>query len=397
MQVKIIEELMNLASSNKNEKDFILDEVNKEYKIDNIDYKYSIRIFQVNKSVNFIKGDEFIDLVYAYVLIIEINDYIIIFSKNSLSISQHLKKKFRLIKNLDFAKKISDDVEYQKLTLRNMTISEKDIRSRAYEAQDLKGVLSLHLAGRSIPSYIKIKEKNKKISLSRAGRIIEDSERIDINSLVLWAKSKIDLLNDNTLENSFISNFAKGVDLNDVLKNNKPVALLFEYHMIFDYIESVGDKIYKMKNGKYIEVTGRIRRIISNWIESVYNLDLTGCCTLNTYRSWKSRTLRKDKLRTNKSSFSIQARALKLYYICEDGNYISIQEIINKKKLFSVIFNDPSYMYFMGECFQNNLNTSEIKNIINSIETFPEMKNLTSEKGNVLVNSTNFDKDSLFF
>lgn len=110
---KIIEELMNLASSNKNEKNFILDEVNKEYKIDNIDYKYSIRIFQVNKSVNFIKGDEFIDLVYAYVLIIEINDYIIIFSKNSLSISQHLKKKFRLIKNLDFAKKISDDVEYQ--------------------------------------------------------------------------------------------------------------------------------------------------------------------------------------------------------------------------------------------------------------------------------------------
>ncbi|WP_049384041.1 hypothetical protein [Haemophilus parainfluenzae] len=394
---KIIEELMNLASSNKNEKDFILDEVNKEYKIDNIDYKYSIRIFQVNKSVNFIKGDEFIDLVYAYVLIIEINDYIIIFSKNSLSISQHLKKKFRLIKNLDFAKKISDDVEYQKLTLRNMTISEKDIRSRAYEAQDLKGVLSLHLAGRSIPSYIKIKEKNKKISLSSAGRIIEDSERIDINSLVLWAKSKIDLLNDNTLENSFISNFAKGVDLNDVLKNNKPVAVLFEYHMIFDYIESVGDKIYKMKNGKYIEVTGRIRRIISNWIENVYNLDLTGCCTSNTYRSWKSRTLRKDKLRTNKSSFSIQARALKLYYICEDGNYISIQEIINKKKLFSVIFNDPSYMYFMGECFQNNLNTPEIKNIINSIETFPEMKNVTSEKGNVLLNSTSFDKDSLFF
>ena len=54
-------------------------------------------------------------------------------------------------------------------------------------------------------------------------------------------------------------------------------------------------------------------------------------------------------------------------------------------------------MYFMGECFQNNLNTPEIKNIINSIETFPEMKNVTSEKGNVLVNSTSFDKDSLFF
>lgn len=391
-----IEKLMKLASSNKNEKEFILDEINKESEYKGVKYKYSLRIFQVNKNVNFINDDEFIDLVYAYVLIIEINNYIIIFSKNSLSISKELKDEFSLIKNLDFANKLSDDVEYQKLTLRNMTISEKDIRSRAYEARDLKGLLSLHLAGRSIPSYIKIKEKNKKISLSSAGRIIEDSERIDINSLVLWAKSKIDLLNNNTVENSFISNFAKGVDLNDILKNNKPVAVLFEHHLIFDYIEFVEDKIYKIKNGKYIEVTSRIRRIISNWIENVYDLDLNGCCTSNTYRSWKSKTLRKDKLRTNKSSFSIQARALKLYYICEDGNYISIQELINKKKLFSVIFDDPNYMYFMGSCFKNNSNESETNNILDAIETFPLMKEVTSEKGNFCASSDDFEEGSLF-
>ncbi|MCK9683505.1 hypothetical protein CH637_004315 [Haemophilus influenzae] len=316
-----------------------------------------------------------------------------------MSISKELKEKFRLIKNIDFANILSDDVEYQKLTLRNMTISEKDIRSRAYEAHDLKGLLSLHSAGRSIPSYIKIKEGNKKISLSSVGRIIEDSERIDINSLVFWAKSKIDLLNNKNLKNSFISNFARSVDLNDILKNNKskPVSILLEYHLIFEYIESVEDKIYKIKNGKYIEVTGRIRRIISNLMEKVYDLDLNGCCTSNTYRSWKSKTLCKDKLRTNKSGFSIQARALKLYYICKDGNYISIQELINKNKFFSVIFDNPSYMYFMGCCFQNNSNISEISNILDSMEAFDEINNVTSEKGEIKINSKNFESNSLFY
>ena len=40
-----IEKLMKLASSNKNEKEFILDEINKESEYKGVKYKYFLRIF----------------------------------------------------------------------------------------------------------------------------------------------------------------------------------------------------------------------------------------------------------------------------------------------------------------------------------------------------------------
>lgn len=143
---KIIEKLINKASNNKNEDDFILDEINKEYKIEASSHKYSIRIFKTNKPVYFIKNKELFDIVFAYILILEIDNHIVIFSKNTTSISKELKEEFELVKHIDFANTLNNDAEYQKLILRNITISNQDIRTKSYEASNLNGLLSLYSA-----------------------------------------------------------------------------------------------------------------------------------------------------------------------------------------------------------------------------------------------------------
>lgn len=383
----IIEEIIDIASENKNDKEFILNEINIPSEIDDLNYKYSIRVFQINRPVYFAKDKELFDLVYAYILILEIDNYIIVFSKNISSISKELKEKFQLIKSIDFANTLADDSEYQKLTLRNMTISEKDIRTRSYEAQNLNGVLSLHSAGRSIPANMKIKEKNRNISLSNTGRIVENSDRISVDCLALWAKSQIKLLDSvSKQKDSFIQNFARNVELSEVLENNIPTAVLLEYHSLCDYIESIDTPIFrKLKNGKYCKICDERINLLFNEIEKVYEINDIGVCHLGV-----------NKLRINKNGFSIQSPDLKKFYLKEDDKFISLQSVINKKNLFSVTFTDPSYMYFMGNCFQDNSNISEVKNILECIETFPEMVLITSEKGLVTNNSKKFKCRSLF-
>ncbi|OOF66731.1 hypothetical protein BKG89_10135 [Rodentibacter caecimuris] len=383
----IIEEIMDIASSNKNEKEFILNDVNSYSDIDELNYIYSVKVFQINRPVYFSKDKELFDLVHAYILILEIDDYIIVFSKNTSNVSKELKEKFQLIKSIDFANTLANDSEYQKLTLRNMTISDKDIRARSYEAQNLNGLLSLHSAGRSIPANMKIKEKNRTISLSNTGRIVENSGSINIDSLALWAKSQIELLNNtNKPKDSFIHNFARSVELSEILEGNIPTAVLLEYHSIYDYIESINTPIFrKLKNGKYCKICDKRIELIFNEIAKVYEVNKSGICYSGI-----------NKLRVSKSGLSIQSPDLRRFYLKEDSKFISLQSAINKKKLFSVTFTDPSYMYFMGNCFQDNSNTSEVRNILDCIEIFLEMSSINSEKGNITNSSKRFESCSLF-
>ena len=387
---RIIEELIELATSNKNEKDFLLNEINESSILENLEYKYSIRIFQVNKPVHFIKEKELFDQIFAYILIIEIGDYIIVFSRNSFSILKELKEKFQLIKNIDFAKTLRKETEYQKLTLRNMTISEQDIRSRSFEAKDLNGVLSLHSAGRSIPSYIKVKDAERKMSLSSTGRLVEDSERINIDDLALWASFQINLLESNNEKDSFLDNFAKHVDFKEVVDKYEPTAILLEYHAIHDQIEVNGTPIFKkLKNGQYSKICDKRRSIIFQELEKIH--EITGI------DSNSNGILGAGKLRKNQNRYSIQSLQLKKYYIDENGTKITLQNFINKNHLFSVTFTDPSYMYFMGNIYQNTSSRSEIKNILDALDTSLMMDNVTSEKGTILTDSNNFSKDSLFY
>lgn len=383
---EIIKELLDKASSNKNEKEFILNEINEEDEIDDLNYKYSSRVYQISRPVHFIKDKEVFELIFAYILIIEIKNYIVVFSKNISNISKELREQFNLIKHLDFTHTLSDNTEYQKLTLRNMTISDKDIRTRSYEAQDLNGILSLHTAGRAIPSQIKVKDKDRKLSLSSTGRIVENSERNNIKSLVLWAKGQIELLQNKNTYNSFIDNFAKNVELDEILKNHDLSAVLLEYNAIYDYIESINSPIFKkLKNGKYAKICDGRKNILFNNLEEIYEINGN-----------RDHFQTKSKIRINKKGLSIQSPQLKKFYIQENNKFISLQELINKQRLFSVTFTDPKYMYFMGNCFQNNSNISEINNILASLEESSDMSNITSEKGKITDTSRKFENKSLF-
>ncbi|CAM3823042.1 hypothetical protein ACLS0F_03985 [Avibacterium endocarditidis] len=153
-------ELLDCASRNCQEgKGFLIDEVKKEIEVNGKLYLYSLRIFPSERTVYFINNQDkevkISDIIHAYIILIEIDNVLVVLSKSCSSISKIIDKKFELLSNNSL---ISQNAEYQKLSLRNMTISDKAIRARSYEAANLNGVLSLYGAGRSIPSHIKVRQ-----------------------------------------------------------------------------------------------------------------------------------------------------------------------------------------------------------------------------------------------
>ena len=186
-------------------------------------------------------GEQINDIIYAYILILEFDNNVIIFKKSTATFTTALKDYLipypheLILKVID-----SEYASIQRLSLRNMTVSGTAIHSQSYETpSDLKGLLSPHAMGKSIPTSIRYKEENHTKSItSSTARILESSKKSGIEELLVWAQHQVYKIHMAT-NSYFIDRFAHPIDLQSVLDTTNPKAILFEIGKIKDAIEEV--------------------------------------------------------------------------------------------------------------------------------------------------------------
>ena len=173
----ILSDILNEASSNQEQGSSSIIDIFRDIKVteEKVEYQITIRVFPTAKPVYFLNDDAIEDRIYAFIILIELSNYLVVLSKSCSNFSQILKDKFELIETQDLSKLLGNNVEFQKMSFRNMTVSDKAVRSRAYEAANLKGTLSTHAVGRSIPSHIKVRDGGRIKSISSTGRLVESS------------------------------------------------------------------------------------------------------------------------------------------------------------------------------------------------------------------------------
>lgn len=263
------------------------------------------------------------------------------------------------------------------------------MRARSYEAADLKGLLSTHAAGRSIPYFLKIRQgSNLKTISANSGRVVEASERKRLDEIALWAKDQVHLIENPNTNKAFLDSFAKLVDLSEVLAVTEPSAILIESAMLYDRIIRENIPVsHKTRKKKSLSLNkGRLDRIFEI-LEKVYEVDedLKVVDHENTSR-----------LRKNEKSITLLSIPLQRIKLTENGKDVSLQKYIIKNGFFSICFKDPKYMYFMGRCFEDSSGISEIDSILDILIAKPEIAGVTSEKGEIQSTSTSFDADSMF-
>ncbi len=396
----VINEILKLATDNKEDNtNFIIDKVRTIGKTQtNIDYVLSIKVFPTLRRVYFLNDENFEDRIYAYIVLIEIDDYLILLSKSCSTYLQFVKENFQLIDVTELSKLVGKNAEFQKISLRNMTVSEKAILNRSYEASDLKSSFSSHSAGRSVPSHFKVREKGQTKSISGSGRFVESSPRQTIEEIVEWSYGQIQLIK-NAKENDFLKLFARKVSLDHVLSLCKPAALLIDVSAIENKIED-GAISLKYERKRKEKVNGKIKRVkkiidipkgipdkLFSRLGMVYEIDTN----LNLVNLGTS-----SKINKNKRTLSLYSKLLRNFKIEENGKLESLLSYINKNGLFCITFNNPSYMYFMDNCFEDVSGLSEIDSILAMLYPQKDIDKITSEKGNFIPTQTSFTKDSMF-
>ncbi len=354
-------------------------------------YKYSLSIFKTERQVYFLTESDLKDKIYGFILLLEFENHLVVLRKSSDNIYPAVEKNFDLLSSDKLTSIFDDDlVDFQKISIRNMTVSDKAIRSRSYEAVDLKGALSSHAAGRSIPYFLRLRNGASLTTMSlNAGRVHEASARRSLDQVALWAGEVISRLNARPKDKNFLNSFAKKVELSNVLSKSKPAALLIECGALKDKIDNDDlVLIYKNKLGRTIPLRkGKIEKLYKE-LEEVYEIDPKNLNMVhNKYVG---------HLVLNSKSITLRIRTLGRLYIRKNGKDELIQGFISKHGFFSICFTDPKFMYFMGECFEDVSGVAEIKNLLKLMVPLPSLKNVTSEKGVVTAASKSFDRSSVF-
>ncbi|MFB4203662.1 hypothetical protein KBTX_02672 [wastewater metagenome] len=387
---EIVQEVLDAAADNITlDGEFIIDSFRQERLLEEQEFSfvYSVKVFPSTRPVYFL-DDDFEDIVHAFILVIEVDNYIAILKKSCANISDTLEKYFTLIGSEEFSSSFSDeDVEFQKMALRNMTISDRAMRTRSYEAANLKGLLSTHSAGRSIPFYFKLRQGSTTKSISGSGRVVESSSRESIDDIGVWVRDQINLI-ESPISNNFLDAFASKIDLSDVLELTKPNAVLIESSSLFERIEKDDLALAcKTRKGKKVSVSSRIFKKLECALESVYELDDELNIVGGDNSSW---------VRKNKKTLTLHSKTLSKFRVVENGKEVTLQKFIIKNGLYSITFDDPKYMYFMGSCFEDSSGVSEIDNILEILQPMNDMSKVHSEKGEFDKSASRFSEDSMF-
>ncbi|RUR23305.1 hypothetical protein [Legionella qingyii] len=297
------------------------------------------------------------------------------------------KRYFINIDYLNLAGMITKSAHFQKLSVRNITVSNKALRARSYEAYDLVGLFSSHAAGRSVPYYFKVKDKGSLKSITtNSNRVTEYSPRKGLDQIVFWINEQIkSMKRSNTHE--FLKVFAKPVDLKKVLLKTKPSGILIESSRLFEMLEEDCIEIFytSKHTNKRSRITERLKSKLINWLSKVYDIE-----------DLVIQGIRSSKLTINENSLTFNSFPFHRFTIEIDGKIITLQRYIIRKELYSICFEDPKYIYFMNSCFEDVCGVSEIDSILDIFHPIDRLTNVTSEKGKISSSSLNFEPKSIF-
>lgn len=370
--------------------------VNKSYSIDNKNILYSLCIFKYKGKPNFLdeSGSEE-EIKYAYLLLIQYSDMIIINKKNISGLNTLLKD---YISDVDYTTIsrlfLSNTSSFEKLSMLNMDINNNSVRKRNIEANDLRRSFSSIYSSKYIINNLRINNRDSRISLAlNTSKINKLGKKVSIDEYFKWAIEIVEKVKAFKLTDSYLDNFALPVNTKDILQKVEPSSILFllndlmddfENGQIVDVVYFFNEKQKKINLIKYIEKFNTFCELKSNIPSSkVYNI--------------KNSVDKKLKLKINKSSITISSNKLKKIILKYQSKEITLMEYINKNQNYIVTFSDIDYVYTNKKLFKDSQLLRNLNTFLNVLEPYDSLKSITSEKGNYESSSTNFDPNSLFF
>lgn len=223
--------------------------VNESYTLDNKNISYSLCIFKYKGKPNFLdeSGSEE-EIKYAYLLVVQYSNMVIINKKNISGLNSLLKD---YITDVDYTTIsrlfLSDSSSFEKLSMLNMDINNNSVRKRNMEANDLRSSFSSIYSSKYIINNLRIKDNDSRISLAlNTSKINRLGKKVSIDEYFKWSIEVVDKVETFELTESYLDNFALPVNSHEILQGLEPTSILFLFNDLMDDFEKglIEDVVY---------------------------------------------------------------------------------------------------------------------------------------------------------
>jgi hypothetical protein len=351
---------------------------------------YSLVSYKIEAEPSFFEGTSIKEQKYAYLLVIECGDALAILKKYVDSPEKHFSS---FIDEFDYEKFChfhgDKKPEYERVTMKNMSISNAVIRSRSLEAKSLNGILSSNSSSRSIPSNFRMKIGEDSYTLTPStSRVSHRDKKSAFDGLIDWVIETKEEIKVTTNQSEFLSNFATPICLKDIIDlGHQVVAILIDLNEIETKVLE-GSAILKKDDGS--QFNGMEINKLFNQLKSPILVD-------GNSLKMKGSTLA-GKVSYSKNLITIRNKILDNISVVENGSEIyTIGGYLNKEKPFSAVFDSPNYSYYSKSCFEDKHLINNIQSILNIFDDSYNFTGVLSEKEKKhAANLTRFPDKSLF-
>lgn len=298
------------------------------------------------------------------------------------------------------------DAIFQKMRMRNMSVSPYAMQNKTLEAPNLANVVGPGGSRRYAPrNYSVVSGGSQRSATPSTGRISIRSARVDLAGVVDFAKTVIDALRDDTAAVSpFIKSFARPVTLAEALEASEPTAIAIDTTVLAEAFESNGAGIRLVREAEdIVELSAEELTALIEQLERP--LDIAGGGRVRTASDPDSgeeaASIALNKNRIALRSLS-QAPASQVMVeslgipLGEDDNRKSLREYLDEANALIVLFDDVRLAYIDGQVFRDETLLDGGEAFLQYFRAEASLSNVTSEKGNFTATQTAFDQTCTF-
>lgn len=364
---------------------------------------YSLLIFKFITFPSFLDFSEeelpnkLVETKLAYILIVEIKDYIIIVKKNISHITPFINRLTPIPADILSGVLVEDETLFQQVKLSNMNMNENAMRNKSYEARSLENTMPMFGTNHTVINAARFTNNDGLCAINiNTSRLSKFGEKKGLSGLLNWMCNLVIKLDSYTHRDSFFSHFAKPQSWSKLRDGLTPVSLLIDMFKLHSYIQTLQNKNICIKNeatGRYNPVTHTYAKVVASGVRCFDIDNVNG-------QIYSKRGKRNVGVKKNKLGLKIVACGNlfnSLYYCEDDGTYVKLIDLINRLGCFSIGFSDYSYIYMNKRIYKNASIQNDFNSILSILCPLEEIESVTSEKGyGYDGGSTDFESTSMF-
>jgi hypothetical protein len=298
------------------------------------------------------------------------------------------------------------DAVFQKMRMRNMSVSQFAMRSKTLEAADLANVVGPAGSRRYAPqAYSVMLDGLQATATPSTGRIAIRSDRVGYEELVDFAKGVIDdLRNTSTPVSPFIRTFARPITLTEALAQSRPVTLAIDTSLLLDAVFGDAPAVRLVRGDENLVVLteAEIQAVVAALeqpLEIRGDGRRRGAYLPETDSEVASISLNKSRIALRSLDLPITEEVEvedAAFPPGEDPDRQPLRYFLDQSDAFIVLFDDIRLAYIGGTLFRDETLVDGAVAFLQYLHPQTALADVKSEKGTFSAAHTAFDVDSTF-